>query len=60
VDLLYQNALDRPADPAALAFWAGGLDAGRITRADVVDGLAFSNEIGAKVVPLVSDGVVFA
>ena len=59
VDLLYQNALDRPADPAALSFWAGGLDAGRITRADVVDGLAFSNEIGAKVVPLVSDGVVF-
>jgi Ca2+-binding RTX toxin-like protein len=59
VDLLYQNALDRPADPAALPFWAGGLDAGRITRADVVDGLAFSNEIGAKVVPLVSDGVVF-
>ncbi|MBD0275119.1 MAG: DUF4214 domain-containing protein, partial [Acetobacteraceae bacterium] len=59
VDLLYQNALDRPADPGGLAFWAGGLDAGRITRVDVVHGLAFSDELTAKVVPLVSDGVVF-
>ncbi|MBD0271219.1 MAG: DUF4214 domain-containing protein [Acetobacteraceae bacterium] len=59
VDLLYQNALDRPADPAGLAFWAGGLDAGRFTRADVVNGLAFSDEVTAKVLPLVSDGVVF-
>jgi hypothetical protein len=59
VDLLYQNALDRGADAGALAFWAGGLDAGRITRADVVQGLAFSDELTAKVVPLVSDGVFF-
>ena len=38
----------------------GPLDAGRITRADVVHGIALSDELTAKVVPLVSDGVVFA
>ncbi len=60
VDLLYRNVLDRSADPGALASWVGGLDAGRITRADVVHGIAFSDELNAKVVPLVSDGIVFA
>ena len=60
VDLLYWNVLDRGADPGALASWVGGLDAGRITRADVVHGIAFSDELTAKVVPLVSDGIVFA
>jgi hypothetical protein len=60
VDLVYRNVLDRSADPGALAAWAGGLDAGRITRADVVHGIAFSDELTATVVPLVSDGIVFA
>jgi hypothetical protein len=60
VDLLYRNVLDRSADPGGLSFWVGGLDAGRITRADVVHGIAFSDELTAKVVPLVSDGIVFA
>ncbi len=60
VDLLYRNVLDRSADPGALAFWAGGLDAGRVIRADVVHGIAFSDELTAKVVTLVSDGIVFA
>jgi hypothetical protein len=59
VDLLYQNALDRPADPDALAFWAGGLDAGRVTRADVVQSIAFSDEAAARVLPYVSDGIAF-
>jgi Domain of unknown function (DUF4214)/RTX calcium-binding nonapeptide repeat (4 copies) len=59
VDLLYRNVLDRGADADGLAFWAGGLDAGRITRAEVVHGLAFSDEMTAKVGPLVSDGVAF-
>ena len=60
VDLLYRNVLDRSADPGGLSFWVGGLDAGRITRADVVHGIAFSDELTPKVVPLVSDGIVFA
>lgn len=60
VDLLYRNVLDRGADPAGLAAWAGGLDAGRLTRADVVHGLAFSDEMTAKIAPFVSDGIAFA
>lgn len=59
VDLLYQNVLDRELDAAGAAFWVGGLDAGRITRADVVQGLAYSGEATAKVLPYVSDGIAF-
>ncbi|GAA0575359.1 hypothetical protein GCM10009416_12510 [Craurococcus roseus] len=59
VDLLYQNVLDRAADPEGLAFWAGGLDAGRVGRAEVVDAFAFSGEATAKVLPYVSDGIAF-
>jgi hypothetical protein len=59
VDVLYRNVLDRGADPAAVAFWAGGLDAGRFTRADVVQGLALSDEMTARIVPFVSDGIAF-
>jgi hypothetical protein len=60
VDLLYRNVLDRTADAEGLAFWAGALDSGRATRAEVVHGLAFSDEMTAKIAPLVSDGVAFA
>ncbi|MBD0270817.1 MAG: DUF4214 domain-containing protein [Acetobacteraceae bacterium] len=59
VDLLYQNVFDRSADPEGAAFWVGGLDAGRVTRAEVVQDLAFSNEMTAKVLPYVSDGIAF-
>jgi hypothetical protein len=59
VDLLYRNALDREADAAGAAFWAGGLDAGRLSRADVVHALAASDEVTAKALPLVSDGIAF-
>ena len=60
VDLLYHNVFDRSADEEGLAFWAGGLDDGRITRADVVHGLAFSNEMTLKLLPFASDGIDFA
>jgi hypothetical protein len=59
VELLYQNAFDRGADPAGLAFWAGGLEAGRFTRADVVQAIAAADEATAKVLPQVSDGIAF-
>lgn len=59
VQLLYRNALDREADADGLAFWAGALDAGRVSRADVVHEFASSAEMTAKVLPLVSDGVAF-
>lgn len=60
VDLLYRNALDREADAAGAAFWVGGLDAGRVSRADVVQGFAASNETTTTVLPYVSDGIAFA
>jgi hypothetical protein len=60
VELLYQNVLDRGADQDGLAFWAGALDVGSITRAEAVHGFAFSNEMSAKILPHVSDGVAFA
>lgn len=60
VDLLYRNVFDRGADLAGMAHWGGGLDAGRLSRADVVHGLAFSDEMTARITPQVSDGVAFA
>ena len=59
VDLLYRNVLDRGADADGLAHWVGGLDAGRVTRAEVVHGFAFSDEMTAKILPHVSDGIAF-
>ncbi len=59
VDLLYRNVFDRPADAGGLAFWGGALDAGRVTRVEVVHGLAFSDEMTAKLLPYVSDGIAF-
>lgn len=60
VDQLYRNVFDRGADPTGMAHWGGGLDAGRLSRADVVHGLAFSDEMTAKIAPFVSDGIAFA
>ena len=42
-----------------MAHWVGGLDAGRVSRAEVVHGLAFSDEMTAKIAPHVSDGIAF-
>lgn len=57
---LYLNALDRPGDAGGIAYWGGLLDAGAITRADVVAGFAYSNEMTAAITPYVTDGVFFA
>ncbi|SEJ48001.1 Hemolysin-type calcium-binding repeat-containing protein [Azotobacter beijerinckii] len=43
VDLLYQNALDRPADEAGKEFWVSALDSGA-TQAEVVIGIVGSDE----------------
>lgn len=44
VDALYRNVFGRPADPTGMNGWAGGLDSGRLTRGQVLDGLAQSPE----------------
>jgi hypothetical protein len=59
VEQLYRNSLDRPGEAEGIAHWTGGLDAGALSRADVVAGFAFSLEMTAKLTPLAADGVVF-
>ena len=60
VDRLYLNALDRPADAAGRAAWTSALDSGALARRDVVQGIAHSEEMTQKLLPLVADGIVFA
>jgi hypothetical protein len=59
VERLYLNALDRAGEAEGIAHWTRGLDAGALSRADVVAGFAFSLEMTAKLTPLAADGVVF-
>jgi alpha-tubulin suppressor-like RCC1 family protein len=44
VDLVYQNVLGRAPDPDGLAFWKGQLDAGQMTRGQVMLGFSESEE----------------
>jgi hypothetical protein len=59
VGQLYLNALDRPSDPEGLAYWSNLLGTGALSRADVVEGFAYSNEMTAKLTPHAADGLVF-
>ena len=59
VEQLYLNSLDRPGEGEGLAHWIGALDAGALSRAEVVAGFAFSLEMTTKLTPLAADGVVF-
>lgn len=54
---LYSNVLDRLPDSAGLAFWIGALDAGVASRAGVVAGFAWSDELTRTLSPLVADGM---
>ncbi len=60
VERFYINALDRAGDAEGIAHWTGVLDAGALSRAGVVMGFAFSNEMTAKLAPSLADGIVFA
>ena len=60
VEELYSNALDRAADAGGLAHWVECLDAGELSRAEVVECFAYSMEMTAKLMPYVEDGCVFA
>jgi uncharacterized protein DUF4214 len=48
VTLLYNNVLDRAPDAGGLVGWAGQLDSGALTRAEVVRGFAQSPEFRAS------------
>ena len=60
VERLYLNAFGRPGDTEGIAHWTSALDAGALSRADVVTGFAASNEMTSKLTPLAADGVLFA
>jgi hypothetical protein len=44
VEALYRAILDRNAEPAGLAYWAGQLSSGALSRLQVVQGIRQSNE----------------
>ena len=59
VQLLYQNTLHRPADPAGLANWTNALATGT-SRAQVVLGFSESAEHIANTAPHINNGVWLA
>ncbi len=59
VERFYLDALGRPGDGPGIAHWTGALDAGALTRAEVVAGFASSPEMAAKLAPLAADGIFF-
>jgi hypothetical protein len=49
VRALYRNILDRLPDDIDLEYWTTELNAGRVTRADVIYSFVFSNELKDKI-----------
>lgn len=49
VDRVYQNVLDRPADPQGKAFWTAELNSGRRSRGQVMLGFTESSEYRNRV-----------
>ena len=52
----YTNILDRAPDAGGLAYWAGLLDSGRATTAQVLEAISDSTENIAAVAPLIANG----
>jgi len=59
VTLLYQNVLNRLPDAGGLAFWVNQLNAGTITRPEVLIGFSESVENKANVLPAISNGIAY-
>lgn len=57
VELLYANALGRPADPAGAAGWVNAIDAGSISRAEALVSFSESVENQARTAPLTAGGI---
>jgi hypothetical protein len=57
VNQLYLNVLDRPAEPAGLAYWTGLLNAGT-PRADVALGFTESFEFQVNMLGQIDNGIV--
>ena len=52
----YTNILERTPDAGGLAFWAGQLDSGRASTAQVLEAISDSPENIAAVAPLIANG----
>jgi len=59
VTLLYQNVLNRLPDAGGLAFWVNQLNAGTITRPEVLIGFSESTENKANVLPAIDNGITY-
>jgi len=59
VSALYQNVLNRLPDAAGLAFWVNQLNAGTITRPEVLIGFSESTENKVNVLPAIDNGIVY-
>jgi hypothetical protein len=60
VDLVYDQVLGRPADPAGRAFWIRELESGRRSRGQVMVGFSESSEHRRKLAELVDAAVAHA
>lgn len=52
VKQIYRDFLNREADPSGLSYWVGELNAGRLTRAALVEQYLLSPEFGDKIAPV--------
>lgn len=59
VEQLYQNVLDRSADPTGAAYWADRIQGGA-SRADVALGFTESTEFVLKTLPFIDGGIAIA
>jgi hypothetical protein len=57
LNLLYNNVLDRDGDPGGHAFWLGHLDAGSVTREQLLIDFSESRENKANVIDLIANGI---
>ncbi len=60
VTQVYQNVLGRAPDPAGLAYWAGQLNGGTLTRGQLMVGFSESAEYGASIANEVYVTMVYA
>jgi Domain of unknown function (DUF4214)/RTX calcium-binding nonapeptide repeat (4 copies) len=59
VELLYQNALDRPSDQVGKANWVAALESGAQTRADLLIGFSESAENYQATIELIGHGLEY-
>lgn len=60
VGRLYENILERPGEPAGIAYWTEALASGRADLATVLVGFSESAENQALTGPAISDGIWYA